>query len=171
MGKRSDFIRKEKDYYPTIDKKAALSLLPHIQGINTYIEPCYGGGHLVRLLDEHTHLKCVGFSDIQTGTDALNLTWEELNGADIILTNPSWSRHILHPLIMNLKELAPTYLLFDSDWAHTKQAIPYMEFCSDIYTIGRLNWIEGTKTTGKDNCCWYRFISDKTKTQFHTKKQ
>jgi hypothetical protein len=32
-----------------------------------------------------------------------------------------------------------------------------MPFCSDIVAIGRVKWIAGSKFTGKDNACWYRF--------------
>jgi hypothetical protein len=32
-----------------------------------------------------------------------------------------------------------------------------MPCCSDIVTIGRVKWIEGSKHTGKENHAWYRF--------------
>ena len=32
-----------------------------------------------------------------------------------------------------------------------------MPHCSDIVTIGRVKWIEGSKHTGKDNHAWYKF--------------
>lgn len=169
MGKRSEFERVEKDFYATIDKRAVLTLLPHITHIRTFSEPCCGKRHLIETLEEFTDIKCVHWSDIDTGKDALTLTVEELNNADCIITNPPWSRHLLHPLILHLKDLAPTYLLLDADWSHTKQAIPYMKYCTDIYSVGRLIWMEGTNTTGKDNCCWYRFAKDAYKTNFHTK--
>jgi hypothetical protein len=31
------------------------------------------------------------------------------------------------------------------DWAATKQASEFMPHCSDIVTIGRVKWIEGSK--------------------------
>ena len=51
----------------------------------------------------------------------------------------------------------PTWLLFDADWAHTKQSAPYMTSCVKIVSIGRVKWIEDSKMTGKDNCAWYLF--------------
>ena len=39
----------------------------------------------------------------------------------------------------------------------TLQAVPFLRHCSDIVTIGRVKWIEGSKHTGKDNHAWYRF--------------
>ena len=41
----------------------------------------------------------------------------------------------------------------------TRQAAPYLPHCSDIVAIGRVKWIEGSKHTGKDNACWYKFNS------------
>jgi hypothetical protein len=32
-----------------------------------------------------------------------------------------------------------------------------MPACSDIVSIGRVKWIEGSKHTGKDNYGWFRF--------------
>lgn len=171
MGKRSDFERVAKDYYPTIDDRAVLALLPHIKHLNSYVEPCCGQMHLVNMLARLApDLKCYEYSDIDNGQDALTITEDYLLGADAIITNPVWSRALLHQMIMHFKDLAPTYLLFDADWAHTKQALPYLKYCTDIYSVGRLIWIEGTKMTGKDNCCFYRFDKEESNTiKFHPK--
>jgi hypothetical protein len=62
----------------------------------------------------------------------------------------------------------PTWLLFDADWAHTKQSTPYMAYCAKIVSVGRVKWIEGSKMTGKDNCAWYLFDkSFQGVTEFH----
>lgn len=76
---------------------------------------------------------------------------------DCFITNPPWSRLILHPIISFLSAQHPTWLLFDADWAHTRQSAPYMAYCRKIVSIGRLIWIPGTTTSGKDNCAWYLF--------------
>ena len=60
----------------------------------------------------------------------------------------------------------PTWLLFDADWIHTKQSIPYMGMLKKIVSIGRVKWIEDSKSVGKDNCCWYLFERDSSS---HTK--
>ena len=67
------------------------------------------------------------------------------------ITNPPHSRHLLHPLIVHLSSIAPSWLLIDADWMHTKQAIPYLPACTTIVPIGRLKWFEDSKLTGKDN--------------------
>jgi hypothetical protein len=129
-----------------------------------YYEPCVGQKDLV---DQLGFIDCVGSSDIEK--DALTLTVDDLNEADMIITNPPWTRSILHPMINHFSSMKPTWLLFDSDWSHTKQSSVYMkELCTDIVSVGRLVWIPGTKVSGKDNCSWYRFDKDKSDdTRFH----
>lgn len=164
MGKRSEFERVEKDFYRTIDVRAVKPLLPFIEGLS-YVEPCVGDGDLVKMLKDAA--TCIKSSDIQTGTDALILEEGYFIGADCIITNPPWSRNLLHPMILHFSKHKPTWLLFDTDWAHTKQSSEYMKYCTHIVSVGRLIWIEGTKTSGKDNCAWYRFDINKTEpTQF-----
>lgn len=163
MGKRSDFKRIEKDYYPTIDIRAWQALKPHLPEHFTYAEPCYGKGHLARMIEGDM----VYASDLEgDGVDALTLIDCDMPTADYIITNPPWSRHILHPMIDHFRMLRPTWLLFDADWAHTKQSSEYMKYCRKIVSVGRLIWIEGTKTSGKDNCAWYLFDKNKCKTEF-----
>ena len=53
--------------------------------------------------------------------------------------------------------MAPTWLLFDADWMHTKQSAPLMPYCRAIVSVGRLKWIPDSAMTGKDNAAWYLF--------------
>lgn len=168
MSKRSNFERIEKDAYQTIDPRAVKALLPYLPYSKQFIEPCCGDGLLVRDLVLAGHI-CMSATDIKTGTDALTL--EPIPGIDSVITNPPWSRSILHPMIDHFMKLAPeVWLLFDADWMHTKQAIPYMEYCTDVVSIGRLIWIPNTTMQGKDNCCWYRFSLSRKTTEFHARK-
>ena len=80
------------------------------------------------------------------------LTSSSSTNIDYFITNPPWTRDILHPLIINLSNQRPTWLLFDADWMHTKQSREYMERCIKIISVGRLKWIPDSKMTGKDNC-------------------
>lgn len=154
MGKRSAFARRPMDDYPTIDPKAVEALLPFLDVGETFAEPCCGEGHLIDQLCA-VGLTCVWGSDIADGTDALDL--ESCGNPDLIITNPPWSRDILHKLIVHFQRIAPTWLLFDADWAHTKQASPFLKNCSHIVSVGRLKWIPHSPHTGKDNCAWYHF--------------
>jgi len=166
MGKRSTFVRVPRDFYPT-PFAAVKPLLPHLTQFRTFWEPCAGDGALVRHLA--SHCRCVQASDIAPQClDILKLDVFEIRDplADCFITNPPWDREVLHPLIDHLRLLLPTWLLFDADWMHTKQAIPYLPFCEKIVSVGRVKWIEGSEHTGKDNCCWYRFGSVRTNTLF-----
>ena len=88
--------------------------------------------------------------------DALDIKEVEPR-VDFFVTNPPWSRPTLHALIMHLSAIRPTFLLFDADWAHTKQAAPYLAHCRKIVSAGRIKWIPGSAYTGKDNCAWHLF--------------
>ena len=50
MGKRSNFERREADFYPT-PRAAVLPLIPYLRGIRSFAEPCAGDGALVRHLE------------------------------------------------------------------------------------------------------------------------
>lgn len=146
--------------YPT-PYEAVLPLLPWVGENVTFCEPCAGDGDLVNHLQAHGH-QCVAAYDAAPETsyprmDATLLERTHLKGADYIITNPPWTRELLHSMIVRFSDLAPTWLLFDADWLFTKQASPYLDRCTAIVAVGRVKWIPGSKNTGKDNCAWYRF--------------
>ena len=158
MGKRSDFDRIPRDFYPT-PFAAVEPLRYHLPQWFTYAEPCAGDGRLVE------HLTTIGgqcehASDIEPQAewiekmDVFNVTNIQ---SKYIITNPPWDRKILHPLITHLSDMAPTWLLFDADWMHTKQSTQYLTKLKKVVSIGRVKWIEGSSSVGKDNCCWYLF--------------
>jgi hypothetical protein len=155
MGKRSNFERREADFYPT-PRAAVTPLIPYLRGIRSFAEPCSGDGALVRHLEEFG-LRCVYAGDIRSGQDALAL--DHYGAAEVIITNPPYPRPVMHALIGHFQPIAPTWLLIDYDWSATKQAAQYMIHCSDIVILLRLKWFEGSKNTGKDNHAWYRFDS------------
>lgn len=159
MGKRSDFKRRPRDAYPT-PYEAVFPLLPHLRSGTHFDEPCCGAGDLVRHLERHGHV-CEFASDIDPSCrpdgEAFDaLTIDSCEGGCFI-TNPPWDRKILHPLIARLSAIAPTWLLFDADWMHTKQAAPYLPWLQKVVSVGRVKWIPDSKMTGKDNACWYYF--------------
>lgn len=176
MGKRSDFERVERDYYRTFDPRAGEALKPHVNFGDMYIEPCAGDGSLVRNLDK-IGLSCALASDINPQSsmvskfDAMDENLDvHIASSEWIITNPPWSRPVLHDMISHFQRLRPTWLLFDAGWMFTKQASPYLGKCAKIVTIGRLKWIEGTTMSGKDDCCWYLFdASHSCPTQFYGK--
>ena len=158
MGKRSDFERKPRDFYPT-PIEAVEPLLPHLPEEFSFAEPCAGDGALV----EHLETKgvCTWASDIEPQAEGIykrsydELSFDELIDSEYVITNPPWDRTILHPMIEFFAPKKKTWLLFDADWMHTKQSRQYMPWCRKIVSVGRIKWFGNM--TGKDNCAWYLF--------------
>lgn len=172
MARRSNFKRIERDYYRTFDPKAGDALRPFIKDVEIALEPFAGAGDLVK---QFPNIKWV-YSDIEPQVcwidemDAFKWTKEKIEEEDFdaIITNPPWSRPLMHRAIEHFAPIKPTWLLLDANWVWTKQAKPYIDkYLTDIVTIGRLKWIEGTTMSGKDDTAWFRFSSDKnTLTRF-----
>lgn len=176
MGKNSNFERNPRDFYPT-PYECVLPLLPHIirpGGVQQvqFIEPCAGDGRLVRHLKKHG-LSCVYACDVEpkddfiVERDVLFFEQEPFPAADLIITNPPWDRDLLHRMIELFRVQAPTWLLIDADYMFTKQAKPFMAYCSKVVSIGRVSWM-GNGTDGKDNCCWYLFGDFETRPVLYT---
>lgn len=162
MAKRSDgqFERRPRDLYDT-PEGAVAPLLPHLNPETHFVEPCAGNGWLIASLEEAGHV-CVQAGDIEPRIDghkqydAKIHLWAHMHCVQFI-TNPPWDRDILHPLIMNLSDQAPTWLLFDGDWIHTAQAKPFMPRLRRVVSVGRVKWIADSPHTGKDNAAWHHF--------------
>lgn len=167
MGKRSDYVRRDRDAYFT-PIEAVEPLINHLPYSFDYIEPCAGDGRLVKHLDKLTNssAECVFASDIEPQhhsvyqLDALKADFGDVM-VNFVITNPPWDRKFLHPFIEKYMQIAPTWLLFDADWMHTKQSAMLMTYCSKVVSVGRVKWIEGSKSVGKDNVCWYLFDVNK----------
>ena len=186
MGKRSNFERIPRDYYPT-PKEAVEPLFPHLKNVKHFVEPCAGNGalidhlekiYLINLLLENKvdkpRIICSYACDIEPQRNdidkknALSLMAEDVPVMDCFITNPPWDREVLHPLIFHLTSIKPAWLLFDADWMHTKQSSIFQKMLKKVVSIGRIKWIEGSKNTGKDNCCWYYFDeNNKDQTKFY----
>lgn len=168
MAKRSEFKRVERDYYRTFDPKAGHALRPFVEEVKFALEPFAGAGDLTAQFPEIDWWE----TDIEPQTDHIGkrdaFTWLEKDIKkdryfDCIISNPPWSRPILHRAIEHFAPIIPTWFLLDANWVWTKQASPYInKYLTDIVTIGRLKWIEGTTMSGKDDCAWFRFSIDKT---------
>jgi hypothetical protein len=160
MGKRSDFARVERDFYPT-PREAVLPLVPHLWTHEKYVEPCAGDGSLIGWLNTFG-FQCRYASDIEPRADGIQLR-DALGGGwmnHLYITNPPWDRKILHPLIESLTyHGGRAWLLFDADWVHTRQSVPYLPRLRKIVSVGRVKWIPDSKMTGKDNCAWHYFTA------------
>jgi hypothetical protein len=152
VGKRSTFPRIDRDAYDT-PAEAVSPLLEHLKPHTPIVEPCCGHGCLVQHL-EHAGNVCVARYDLPD--DAQSKRYD-VSGADAFITNSPWTRSVLHPIIVNLSDQLPTWLLIDSDWLHTKQSIPFLPRLQKIVSIGRVSWIPGSSCDGKDNAVWCLF--------------
>jgi hypothetical protein len=126
MGKRSSFSRVERDNYET-PAAAVAPLLRWLPQGSRYLEPCAGAGRLIEHLTSAGHI-LVSAHDLPT--DARSARYEIPPGA-LIVTNPPWSRPVLHEIIVNSSDQAPTWLLIDADWARAD-----MTRCRTIVPIG-----------------------------------
>lgn len=151
MGKRSNFERRKNDDYST-PYEAVLPLLPFLAPGTKFIEPCCGRGDLVHHLEKHGH-RCIDSWDLPHDARTVKVH----HSGYFFITNPPWTRELLHPIIENLSNQAFTWLLFDADWMHTKQAAPFWDRCLMIVSVGRVKWIPDSPFVGKDNACWYLF--------------
>ena len=157
MTKRNPGLpRRPRDAYAT-PLAAVLPLVPHLINVRTFAEPCCGAGELITALERHDML-CVYRGDIDYGTDVMRTQRSTYSSCDAIITNPPWDRPFLHAILDHLVQFGiQTWLLIDVDWAHTKQSVPYLRWCSTIVPVGRVKWIPNSESVGYDNAAWYRF--------------
>ena len=159
MGKRSNFERVERDFYPT-PLAAVHPLVRHLPASFSYWEPCAGAFDLCKHINSLCDISFYTASDIEPADDRVRRSdafQERITPVDYIITNPPWDRKILHPMIEHFSAVRPTWLLFDADWCHTKQSAPFMPYLHKIVAVGRVKWIPDSKFTGKDNCAWHLF--------------
>lgn len=170
MGKRSKFPVNDLWFYPT-PAKAVLPLLPFLKPGTQFVEPFCGDGALVRHLQEHGHTAVFSCDIADRGFGALQSAMDlDLSTVlcDCIITNPPWERKVLHPFLEHFRKFGKSvWVLLDADYMHTKQSAPYMRYCSKVVSVGRVKWIPDSKTTGKDNCCWYCFEPEPAVTLFY----
>jgi hypothetical protein len=137
--------------------EAVAPLLPHLAPGTQYIEPCAGNGALISALTAAGHI-CTLATDLEPQTDdveqldALDVVWP---ADQLIITNPPWTRSVLHRMI---DAWPNAWLLYDANWVWTKQARAYLPRCESIVPIGRVRWIPGSKHVGMDDAAWFRFV-------------
>lgn len=164
MGKRSDFKRIERDLYNT-PPEAVEPLLPWLEPETMYVDPCYGKGALREALGLAGHRFCGGFD---LPIDARVHRYGEIAPGEFFITNPPyWGRPAeLHPLIINLSDQAPTWLLMSADWLFNRSSALCMKRLMLVVAVGRVKWIPDSPYTGKDNAAWLLFKRGARGTRF-----
>jgi hypothetical protein len=161
-GKRSEFRRIERDAYNT-PAVAAEPLLRNLAHATRFLEPCVGAGYLVEHLTGAGHV-LVGAHDLPD--DARSHHYGVEPGALFISNPPFWGRPFdLHPLIADLSDQAPTWLLMPGDWLFNRSSAPLMPRLRRIVAVGRARWIPDSRFTGKDNACWLLFDRPDTRAE------
>jgi hypothetical protein len=77
-----------------------------------------------------------------------------------LITNPPyWGRwRDLHPLILNLSSQGPCWLLLPADWLFNRSSGSLVrDRLRKIVAVGRVKWIAGSASAGKDNVAWLLF--------------
>lgn len=172
MGKRSDYERRPRDYYPT-PKKAVEPLIGHLPQKFSYCEPCAGNGALVNHLEEMFQALCFLAMDVEPQQDwivegdGVDLQEEDVLYCEYIITNPPYKWDVVKPLMEKWIDLCPTILLLPADFMHNKRFHPFLKQCDKIVSVGRVKWIEDSKSVGVDNYAWYFFDKYAKETKFY----
>jgi len=155
MGKRSDYGRVERDSYET-PASAVEWLLPWLRPRTRFFEPCVGAGKLAGHLEGAGHV-LVGSSDLPV--DARSAHYDIPPGAVIITNPPYWSRpEDLHPLICNLSNQCPAWLLLPGNWPFNLGSAELVgQRCRLIVPAGRPKWIPNSPHSAMDDAAWYAF--------------
>lgn len=152
------YEKRPNDFWPTPFAPVRV-LADHLPGGSTFIEPCAGDGRLADHLERLGH-RCVLKCDVepQRGDVERRSAFQVRvrRGVDFFITNPPWTREMMHPLMRHMYEQRPTWLLFDADWAFTDQSVPHMPYCRKIVAVGRVSWFENG-ATDRVNVAWYLF--------------
>lgn len=155
----------ERGFWPT-PYAGVPALMQHLPKVFTYCEPCVGRGDLIKHMshfrkgailtqayDTHPLIDDVRLLDTRylTADD----TTSPIHGeADFIITNPPWIKEMMEPMLLRWPQLKPTWVLVNATFLHTLWGARIMPYCHKIVSIGRIQWIPGSKGTGLVDACW-----------------
>lgn len=159
------YEKRPRDFYPT-PFKAVEPLKGFLSTGLTFCEPCAGDGALVKHIESLFQAECFLPVDIEPQADwiikgdAIDLNEEAVQYCDLIITNPPFTWSVLKPLMEKWISLRPTVLLLPADFMHNIRFSPFLKTCWFIKSIGRVKWIEDSKSGGVENYAWYMFDKD-----------
>lgn len=153
----SKFERIPQDRYYT-PFRPVVPLIPYIDHITAYAEPCAGPGQLVSHL-RYFGKTCGYQNDLDHGVDAR--TDAGLAAAALpIITNPPYTWDVLSGLLTRFISLGETWLLLEMPFLCNGQSAPFLRHCSDVVPVGRIKWFEGTAKESNKDYGWFRFHPD-----------
>lgn len=164
MGKRTDFERNARDFYPTLDPLPVKTLRPFLKRGDTFIEPFAGDGALRDGLVA-AGLTCIWASDIAPLADGIHECRAEdlrdAKGAKYVISNTPWPlpRAKGAPAlgyVRHCASLAPSWLIYSADFMHNVYFQQIRHLCRKIVTVGRVSWMSNGQG-GFENAAWYLF--------------
>lgn len=170
MSKRAPGLpQRPRGWWPT-PFEAVAPLIPYLPPRKSYGEPCAGDGALIQHL---AHLwpggRCVFAADMEPqapGIDQIlvaDLTPEIVGEQlDMWITNTPWPKlggrgDPALSIIKHLITIAPGWFLLPFDFAANEYFKHVIGHCADIVPIGRVQWVPGSESKGKDNVAWFYF--------------
>jgi hypothetical protein len=102
MGKRSNFERRERDFYPT-PFSAVFPLIKHLKKGDTFSEPCCGQNDLVQHLQFYNFM-CTSATDIDRGFDLFNIKPHDFSviSSKYFITNPPWPQASVKKIVAGI---------------------------------------------------------------------
>ena len=152
---RSGHQKSPLDYYRDADLKRSQRLRPFLEPSTRFVEPCAGGGHLIRHLEALGHV-CTLAIDLDpkhpsvSKGDALDLTRDQLGDAVMFATNLPFSDwKVFERLLWHLISIAPTWTLQPHAYLCNEQCGPLLNHAVEIVPTARLRLFEGTSMNWK----------------------
>lgn len=166
MGKRDGGAheRSPRDLYETVDPRAVAALLPYLDKRMPFVEPCAGAGALVdQLVDAGMalHYAC-DIHPLRDGIAMLDARAVRLGEGEQVITNPPFTRKLMHEIMLHCARQVPSWFLVEADWLVTQQAADIIRLHgTDIVAVGRLRWFRKGDPRDKgndpmDNFAWIR---------------
>lgn len=169
MSKRGEaFERSPRDLYETVDPRAVAALLPYVDKSMPFVEPCAGAGALTDQLLA-AGMACAGELDIQPlrpHIAMLDARAVRLNAGEQVITNPPFTRKLMHEIMLHCARQVPSWFLVEADWLFTQQATPILtKHGAQAVAIGRLKWFREDDPRQKgndpmDNMAWLQLVPE-----------
>lgn len=169
MAKRGEkFERSPRDLYETVDPRAVAALLPYVDRALPFVENCAGAGALADQLVA-AGMSCVSMYDIHPLRDDIvkgDAREIELLFRGQYITNPPFTRPLMHAIMWHCASQVPSWFLVEADWLITQQAGDILrKHGAEVIAVGRLRWFREGDPRDKgndpmDNFVWVKLVPE-----------